>query len=402
MVTRTPPLGSLKKGVKKSIFLPQIHQPLPMTHRESQQLLNSITSSFRRNLDKEHPWQPDNAIARDRLAQAVMKDAGQKHRPTDRHLGSILSNPLFAQPQAATHGTSTALQVHHDVFETAVAKGMMTPIRAAGYLAAVHKDLRKSALEIPAAMAASGAGLRTVQWLRASGAENSLDFLGDRHLPTLLARFMFAEGLEEVAWMWLSRLSTQLASLPRDVKTQRTLVNFLFAIREAQAYLGVSTGLAQTSLDSGYSTFLRANKTVPSNDPVALRGLQQYWRSLSWSSTVDASLYQSPSAPLYEMFVDVGRTWKTHKQDLAHLELHHPMHPDHASAVAYLHNKNVAETAARLQDSEHYVQRMVSLGTDTVHRLNQVGEETEASWISEFMSRTFFAWNVQPDRDGPI
>jgi hypothetical protein len=406
MVARTPSLGSLKNGLKQSIIFPRIHHPLPLSRRESQQLLNSITSSFRKNLDKEHPWQPSDATGpastsnSEQSPSTAMKDVAQSHRPTDRHLESILSNPLFAQPHAVTQETSNALQNHHDFFESAVAKGLMTPRGAAGYLAAIHKDLKQSALDIPAGMAASGSGLRVVQWLRASGAENSLEFLHDHHLPPLLVRFVFAEGLEEVAWMWLSRLAAQLGALPKDAQMQQSLAHLLYVIKDAQAYMSTSTGLAQTSLDAGYSTFLRATRTVPSEDPVALKSLQRYWRSLSWSSTVDASLYQSPSAPLYEMFVDVGRPWKKH-QDLAHLELHHPTHPDHASAVKYLHNDRVQETAARLKNSEQYVNRMVSLGADTVHRLNQVGENSEASWVSEFMSRTFFAWNVRPSRDDP-
>ena len=90
MVARTPPVNSLKKG-----FLPQIHHPLPLNQRESQQLLNSITSSFRKHLDKAHPLQPQDASPStsraSRLQTAVLnsKEALHDQRPTDLHLNKI-------------------------------------------------------------------------------------------------------------------------------------------------------------------------------------------------------------------------------------------------------------------------------------------------------------------------
>ncbi|KAI0141496.1 hypothetical protein BJ166DRAFT_104921 [Pestalotiopsis sp. NC0098] len=399
MVARTPPMASLKKGLKNSI-LPQIHQPLPLNKRESQQLLNSITSSFRKNLDKEHPWQSQDS-AEKAMSAALVKsrpssETAQKHRPTDRHLDSILSNPLFAQRSAATTATTTALQQHHDIFDSASSKGMMTVRRAAGYLASIHRELQVPTLDAPSAVAASGAGLRVVQWLRSSGAENSLEFLSDQMLMPLLVRFMFVEGLEEVAWTWLSRLGAQLHTLPKDGQTQQSLVCLLQVIRLAQAYKDHALASSKASLDASYSTFLRANQTLPAQDPAALKGLQRYWHSLSWSSTVHASHYQTPSAPLFDMFTDIGRPWKK-PMDIAHLELHHPTNPDHSSAVTYLHDGHVVRSAEKLKTSAKYVERMVSLGTDTVDRLQVVGDEREASWVSEFMARTFFAWNLRPE-----
>lgn len=402
MVARTPPLGSLKKGFKKSI-LPQIHQPLPLNKRESQQLLNSITSSFRKNLDKEHPWQaPDSTdlgarISANHTPQAP-RESPAKHRPTDRHLGSILSNPLFAQPSITDGQTPSELQQHHDVFESAVSKGLMTVRRAAGYLAMVSKQVQLSSLEQPTAMASSGAGLRVVQWLRASGTENSLEFLSDRYLMPILVRFMFFEGLEEVAWTWLSRLGAQLHALPKDGQTQQSIACLLHVIHLAQSNKVHGLGPSLSSLDPSYSAFLRANQTLGTEDAAATKSLQRYWSSLSWSSTVLASQHQAPSAPLYEMFTDVGRPWKKHL-DIAHLELHHPSSPDHSSAVKYLHDARVQDAANTLKRHEKYVERMVSLGTDTVSRLQEVGDQREASWVSEFMAKTFFAWNLRPNPD---
>ncbi|KAI0125530.1 hypothetical protein BJ170DRAFT_436284 [Xylariales sp. AK1849] len=408
MVARTPPLGSLKKGFKKGI-LPQIHHPLPLNPRESQQLLNSITTSFRKNLDKEHPWQsPDATEPTTRTALGrpftLAKDTTHKHRPTDRHLESILSNPLFVQPKNVSQPSPTTLQLHkrHEVFDSAVSKGMMTTRRAAGYLAAVRQDIQLSTLDPQTGVAASGAGLRVLQWLRASGAESSLEFISDRSLMQNLMPFVFVEGLDEVAWTWLSRLGSQLSTLPKDAQAQHSLVCLLQSILQAQAFMSESTG----SLDSGYATFLRANRTLPSEDPAALGGLKRYWATLSWASTVNAFLHPKPSAPLYEMFVDVGRPWKK-DLDIAHLELHHPTNPNHSPAVKYLHDDRTLASASAIPQqrrglSDKYSQRMVSFGADTVDRLKEIGEDKEASWVSEFMSRTFFAWNLRNMRGDTV
>ena len=53
----TKALSSLKG------MLPPIHQPLPLNQREAQQLLNALTSSFRKNLDREHGWLPDDGLS---------------------------------------------------------------------------------------------------------------------------------------------------------------------------------------------------------------------------------------------------------------------------------------------------------------------------------------------------
>src|SRR5467141_2839805 len=74
-LTTHPSIHNMKKtSILNLKSWPKIHPPLPRTPRESQQLLSALTSSFRRQLDA----------------------AGNKPvQSTDRHLKSILDNPLF-------------------------------------------------------------------------------------------------------------------------------------------------------------------------------------------------------------------------------------------------------------------------------------------------------------------
>lgn len=102
----TKALSSLKD------FLPRIHQPLPINRRESQQLLKTLTTSFRKNLDKEHGyWGEDTSVASLRAASTNPSSPSVLdlyHRPTDRHVRAILSNPLFSYDRAAQASTRVA------------------------------------------------------------------------------------------------------------------------------------------------------------------------------------------------------------------------------------------------------------------------------------------------------
>lgn len=418
MVAPTTQLNSLKKGL-----LPRIHQPLPLNQRESQQLLNSITSSFRKHLDQEHPWQsssspeaaPSPAPISKRLEKAVLSkkeppnsQRQNKQRPTDYHLDNILSNPLFAKPQRATGG-SQQISLHTEplstdvqadvqkelyIFDSASSRGMMTAQRAAGFLASISRIISSQsvlALEKRVRLGDTGAGLKVVQWLRSSGLDHNLEFLHNPILIKHLAPFLYAEAMEEVVWTWLSRLGTRIVASPEDKETHQAIANLMpFVIKLDESKLG-----ATRALDDSYSAFLRMHQTLESKNRHMERVVKNSWARLSWTSTVDATQRPKPSVPLFEMFTDIGRSWGK-QLDIAHLELHHPTSPDHTSAVSYLHDDGkIASVAKQVNQakSDRLSRRMVSLGADTVQRLNQVGQREEASWVNELMSRTFFAWN---------
>ncbi|KAK8120773.1 hypothetical protein PG999_004893 [Apiospora kogelbergensis] len=435
MVAPTTQLNSLKKGL-----LPRIHQPLPLNQRESQQLLNSITSSFRKHLDQEHPWQsssssqeaavPPSAPISKRLEKAVLSNKEpsfssssssqqihSKQRPTDYHLDNILSNPLFAKPQSAgpsnqqmsLHSEPLPGDVQADIqkqfyiFDSASSRGMLTTKIAAGFLASISRIIHSQsvlALEKRMRLGDTGAGLKVVQWLRSSGLDHNLEFLNDPILIKHLAPFLYAEGLEEVIWTWLSRLGARVVATPEDKETQQAITNLIpYIIKLDESKLGLTR-----ALDDSYSAFLRMHQTLEPKNRHMERVVKNSWARLSWKSTVDAAQRPRPSVPLFEMFTDIGRPWGK-QLDIAHLELHHPSSPDHASAVKYLHDDGKIASVAKqvnLAKSDRLSRRMVSLGTDTVQRLNQVGQREEASWVSELMSRTFFAWNSvlrQEERD---
>ncbi|KAI0841162.1 hypothetical protein F5Y06DRAFT_214450 [Hypoxylon sp. FL0890] len=387
MVVRTTSLNSLKN------ILPKIHQPLPLSPRESKQLLESITTSFRKNLDKEHPWELNNEstsqnpvpqtrkplLATPVSSSSSPSDTLTRQRPTDRHLRAILSNPLFAHDE--NKDARTAPRDPIDVFNHAVSRGLMTPRRAAGFLAKVRSQIKgESADEIRQGMADSGAGLRVVQWLRASGLENDLHFI---HEPKVLLfanliPFMYAEGLEEVVWSWVARLGR------RDVTDETIGGHFvalygLLSVIMKQKHTSY-TGL-RTSLDGSYEAMVRANELLPKESGVAFGTFKLLWRNLSYDSTVLVSKRPKPSAAPFDAFVDVGRPLEL-ELDLAHLKLHHPVNPDHSAAIKYMHH------CVRSRDLDlNTWRRLVLLALDTTDRLKKVGDIEEVSWVERFLAR---------------
>ncbi|RAL65162.1 hypothetical protein DID88_001268 [Monilinia fructigena] len=86
----------------------KLHQPLPLTQRESTQLLELLTTSFRQQLESEHGPSDigtgTNNVKVDALPLHKQHESGRVrrlsdsgHKHTDRHLKSILTNPLFSQ-----------------------------------------------------------------------------------------------------------------------------------------------------------------------------------------------------------------------------------------------------------------------------------------------------------------
>ncbi|KAI0206308.1 hypothetical protein F4808DRAFT_114691 [Astrocystis sublimbata] len=390
MVVRTPPLSSLKTG-----FLPQIHHPLPLNRRESQHLLESITTSFRKNLDREHPWnagEPSiNTPASSRSVPAEQLRTSN-HRPTDRHLRAILSNPLFAHNADTPLPTTTSKPF--DVFDSAVAKGLMTTRRAAGFLATVRSQLTaESPDNLRQRMGASGAALLVVRWLRSSGQENDLDFLGNPALLGLLVPFMYAENMQEVAWTWLAQLAARATKLeyketPGKANAQ-ALSRLMSAIIKENS---VSNTQTQISLDGSFAALAKANAMLPRRDLAAIAAVRNNWAQLSWISTVDALGRPRPSVPLFEDFVELGRPLNL-PLDLAHLDLHHPTMPTHSTAIEYLRlRQKIAEDVPNMKPRAQ--QRILCLVLDAAERLKRTGQLTEAPWLERLRNTIYERLNL--------
>ncbi|KAI9041284.1 uncharacterized protein KD926_007238 [Aspergillus affinis] len=202
---------------------PKIHQPLPRTPRQSQQLLNALTSSFRRQLDQEHPSsispseQPHNG-------DSPPENPNSSILATDKHVQRILRNPLFRK---TPNNSPVQLDEHKlrtepmALFDDLVASGSVTTstlrrcLQSQLWLASRHTG--DGYLK---AMRESRAGSRFVDWWFASGTRALRILFKSQASTRTLVKFMMAEGLRPTAMGWLDLLAKkdlgERERLPRD------------------------------------------------------------------------------------------------------------------------------------------------------------------------------------------
>ncbi|CAK7563677.1 MAG: hypothetical protein SEPTF4163_001552 [Sporothrix epigloea] len=455
-------------------MLPKIHHPLPLNEKSTKKLLDTLTTSFRKNLDREHGWlseetnaaktESDRSSSKISSRQASLSNSTRhvasagaipsktqttssypdRHlsRPTDRHLRAILSNPLFSYDQtvnktrrnstgatktaaaaavaAATAvpmpilGTNTSspatatatLAAERDpleIFDWAVARGLMTTKRAAGCLLAKRREAIQSAhVSAKSFIAASGAGFKVLQWLRAAGLEHDLSFLHDAQLTGVLVEFLAAEpALEAVVWQWIERLlrgegPQQMASktvptvsintaAAQPISTASFLLDKLV---EAKAHGGDTLDDAYLAMRRGADMFGRA---AGSDAQAFDRNVFWPWCGLSWMSTIKTWHLANPTPRLYESFVSImdHDERPSIRLERAHLDLRHPTRPTPAPAQALLDDDHLLQhVRASMPRVERppgrqlkYPGRIVSMGLDTVRHLAFMGEPDEAQRV---------------------
>lgn len=375
----TKALGSLKG------MLPSIHYPLPLTRKESQKLLDVLKSSFREDLEQEHGSPQDGA-----------RQPRQRHRrPTDRHLDAILSNPLFSYNKEKCTSVAASLRDPMDTFDAAVAKGMMTLAAAEGCLKAKRQQIIGSgAISVRDAMAASGAGIRVVRWLRASGHERRLSFFASRGLIGELVPFMEAEGLSELAWSWLERMAAD-PTLEKGQIAGSELLYHLVAVHDQS-----SPG---ENLDPAIATVLRALDVA--RQTKLLPWTAQAWRKTALMHTLGGWRRSPPSTPLYDTFLGTSEMLPGSPYmavDLPHLHLHHPTDPDASQAMAFFRNKSLWSkftTPVRPSGSLHVTRRkshVAEMGMDAVKYLTGIGRKDDAQWILKLLETHFLRDLKQP------
>lgn len=194
----------------------KIHPQLPLTPRESQQLLNLLTTSFRAHLDREHPG-PSDAPPPSTTTQLVEVEQSRRlpssYDSASEHIDSILSNPLFARNPYRRGSNSAAANALNDPlawFLDQAAVGTADISKAALCLDLLHRSPSKSkGRRGSLSNSDPRPGSMIAEWLRTSGEDVSKDFLlslpatkGKRSLVHRLAPLLFAEGNHAPLWRW--------------------------------------------------------------------------------------------------------------------------------------------------------------------------------------------------------
>lgn len=305
--------SAIVQGLKS--WASALHPQLPLSRRESQRLLTALTSSFRRQLDEAHPPH-DNSDAR--LRPPSSGDGALKSERShgmhsssatfaDRHMASVLTNPLLAQgraskkPDAATvtvelqkHPSKDPIEVLEEYHENGHAN---IPI-ALACLDSAQKSLEGlSENEKAARIRERAVGKRTLLWLSKTEMFKDEAFIENKRFALVMVDFVIKEGYEAYLWEWL-KLEASVGdepSLPlgfeprkRHRHSRRWKGSIIRAIVDAKL-------CGATCLDSALSSFLKAMDLTDSHlIPLAAASVaikQEIRRDQSKRCSTDPTLY---------------------------------------------------------------------------------------------------------------
>ena len=294
----------------------KLHPQLPLTPRESQQLLSLLTASFRRHLDREHPVHTaEVAHLHSTVPKAARHDPGTTTSTSSaalasQHLDAVLSNPLFAMKPArrgSQYGVAQALKDPIGWFLDEITSGSATLSKLSTCL---HIISRSDTAAQPHQGKTPGSIIGG--WLRSSGLDTSEEFLescvASKFPLSHLVRLLMADGETRLLWKWFARTSYPDSSLQWALRFRRQLLRqmvlaqarhdlpqslLLFerarSICEEQGKGFKSLGLAGQELVQAILS--RPNAPISTEVYDTFRGSVTLWCPGSWASAVDAMLW---------------------------------------------------------------------------------------------------------------
>lgn len=409
----------------------KLHPPLPLTPRESQQLLSLLTSSFRKQLNREHrSFRADDDIKIRR--KPVGNSHGKSTRArspsispptattssswsTDHHLQSILKNPLFS---AGLKDPRPSLLIqspiyHGDIeegqsasfdpmawFEGTVASGSATITKAKYSLETLCKILTSSPeTSVKHEMAKSGAGSKVQSWLWSSGLEESLEFLRDNGFTAVLTRYLVAERRHEVVWKWMHRLrdleckrSTEESKglPPAPIQSAGGLLLHLVkaesthgdGVRAAVGhFLHIAGRERLEKMEAQQGSMMREHARLASK---FLGPTGRYLTHVLTENPRAAKL----DVEFFERFTKSTLMWSSESLYQAKLQLHHPGKPSAEAALRYL--KHIS-TKVSFTPSARKRKDIVHLFLDSASLLLQQDRYDDGALVMEFIRRNYAA-----------
>jgi hypothetical protein len=305
-------------------------------------------------------------------------------RPTDRHMNSILTNPLF---NITTDGkVPKADRDPMEVFDLGVAKGMMNLNYASACLnAKKHEIIQSPVPTIREGMKESGAGLKVLKWLISSGTANNNDFLTDVRFAQILMEYLVAEGLQEICWKWVQRgfqvIPQYLATADpvRHKEIRRSIVGPLYHLVRAEAS-------GDVSLDSAYLCMSRAIGYLTGYPASRLRNLISGPGWYLVHETIKLHSERPPPTPsAFDSFFSIIPVLsKESAYQLAHLSLLHPSEPSPVLALAFLRELNPGFSLRHVEDHGY-----IRMGLDTAKVLMEKGRYEDAEWVMDFLRERY-------------
>lgn len=191
-------------------LIDKLHPQLPLTTKESQRLLTALTSSFRKHLDEAHPTSlsaEDERKARPTEGGVAKPQTRTWHSSAshaDKHLASVLTNPLFVKGGKRLDYTSAKValakdptkdpievleeyQQHHAATVPIATLCLQTFMNRLKILDPNEKLARVQDIE---------PGRRTFLWLLQSGFHNTSHAADNHDFQDLLTYLLVKEGRE--------------------------------------------------------------------------------------------------------------------------------------------------------------------------------------------------------------
>ncbi len=290
-----------------------------------------------------------------------------------------------------------------ELFEKAVAKGMMDTRSAYACLRKEREKIVKSpVLSIRDGMKESGAGMKVLKWLVSSGTANSNEFLKHNGFSELLMQFMVAEGLQEVAWMWVKRAIEGRPDihsswgLAKVEACQAAVRPVIFLMKAELAWTGVS-------LDTAYLCLSRAAGYFKSAPVREMRSFLNVPGTFLAKATFFGA-HEPSSEANFESFLSlVPAIFKNSDYYFAHLNVLHPTKPTPDFALDYLsrHMDVTMEFSKTIRAGAMQNHSRIHLCLDTARLLLETERYGEAHWVMDFL-RSKYPRQLGVQEDGQL
>ncbi|RJE19179.1 hypothetical protein PHISCL_08476 [Aspergillus sclerotialis] len=370
-------------------FWPKIHYPLPQTPRENQKLLNALKSSFRRQLDREHPTTPSDRIENGHHSIA---NPNSSIHATNKHLQTILDNPLFrVTPSRPTDsrvqsGTKRLPKDPMVTFDELVASGSVT---IASIIECLKLQLaipgKRNSGDLRESMKASRAGSRVVSWWWSADAQARKRMLQNRELMFSLCKFMVAEGLQDRIMQWLRMLLDHHVGSPNGQVSEEYVTTvfrrLLFLLLLAEVRYG-------NGLSSAMEVFIQVGEMWLSMDdrPRSVHMLAAGDMLCYMVMENEQSHAQDIPVPVYERYMDLMSLFFPNRKTTAVAPLYHPTNPNARPFVKFVENL----TLSMLEKfKDRHWEFFGKAGSDAIRILNDQGASRDAlsfgNYIQQFL-----------------
>jgi len=252
-------------------------------------------------------------------------------------------------------------------------------------LAEKRKIVAGGALTVWEGMKDSGAGLKVLKWLKASGSAEGGEYFRqmDGKFFNVFAPFAAAQGLQEVLWHDFTALCSATNPNPRVIG--QALLHLI------HAELG-----GPNSLDGGISSLTRAYSILESFPHIRRAIIQPGARLLSHDCTINAQLYTKPTLENFTALKDIIiRVIVRHNSHIAYLDLHHPNSPSPKKALELING--LPENSSCMAPK-----KFISLGLDTAKYLLKRKQFREARRVLRLLSNSFPDQNLARDNGSEL